>query len=123
MATLSGDSLAAAPVALLSEHIAALQVKGRGPSDQYIVFPGHYCSCHSFFWDVVSRKHAVYVSTPAAVASSRNQLQHCHAVLAGPELLKSVLTCSASTSWLHTQQWPLIAAPPAGSRTTSWRAC
>ena len=42
----------------------AAQVKGRGPSDQYIVFPGHYCSCHSFFWDVVSRKHAIYVSLP-----------------------------------------------------------
>ena len=37
-------------------------MKGRGASDQYIVFPGHYCSCHSFFWDVVSRKHAIYVS-------------------------------------------------------------
>ena len=26
----------------------------------YTVFPGHFCSCHSFFYDVVSKGEGVY---------------------------------------------------------------
>ncbi|KXZ41933.1 hypothetical protein GPECTOR_240g575 [Gonium pectorale] len=35
------------------------KVPGRRPSDQYIVFPTHYCSCQSFQFDVVGRGEAV----------------------------------------------------------------
>ena len=58
--------------------------EGQGPSDQYTVFPGHFCSCHSFFWDVVSRKHAVYVSMLAPMACSLGQAWRCHAVSTDP---------------------------------------
>ena len=35
-------------------------------------FLGHYYPCHSIIWDVVSRKHAVYMSTLATVTRSRH---------------------------------------------------
>ena len=42
------------------------QVKSTG-GDPYTVFPGHYCSCHSFFYDVVSRAEVVYCKHQLAV--------------------------------------------------------
>jgi hypothetical protein len=39
----------------------ALQVCGRTQSDVYLVLPPHYCSCQSFFYDVVSKSEAVTV--------------------------------------------------------------
>eukprot|EP00884_Botryococcus_braunii_P000074 jgi/Botrbrau1/10067/Bobra.0355s0022.1 len=48
------------------------QVQGKGPSDVYTVFPHHFCSCHSFFYDVASKGNAVYCKhqLAALVASS-----------------------------------------------------
>ncbi len=42
------------------------QVKSKD-GDPYTVFPGHYCSCHSFFYDVVSRAEVVYCKHQLAV--------------------------------------------------------
>lgn len=36
--------------------------KGTGAADSYLVFPQHFCSCHSFMWDVVGRDEAICVS-------------------------------------------------------------
>jgi hypothetical protein len=33
--------------------ITCVQVRGSRPSDQYIVFPRHYCSCQAFLYVVV----------------------------------------------------------------------
>lgn len=38
------------------------QVQGKTAADQYLVFPDHYCSCQAFFYEVVSRSEAPYVS-------------------------------------------------------------
>ena len=42
----------------------ALQVQGKSASDHYLVFPDHYCSCQAFFYEVVGRSEASFVSTP-----------------------------------------------------------
>jgi hypothetical protein len=38
-----------------------MQVKGREPGHRHMVFPTHYCSCQSFFYDVVSQSSALNV--------------------------------------------------------------
>jgi predicted nucleic acid-binding Zn finger protein len=38
------------------------QVQGHKNKGNYTVFPRHYCSCHSFFFDVATKGEAVYVS-------------------------------------------------------------
>ncbi|MEW5319805.1 MAG: hypothetical protein WDW38_010932 [Sanguina aurantia] len=35
------------------------KVLGSAATDHYTVFPRHYCSCHSFFYDVAFRSEAV----------------------------------------------------------------
>lgn len=37
------------------------RVKGGKGATLYTVFPGHYCSCHSFFYDIVSKSEGIYV--------------------------------------------------------------
>lgn len=37
------------------------QVKGGKGHTVYTVFPEHYCSCHAFFYDIVSKSEGVYV--------------------------------------------------------------
>lgn len=37
------------------------QVKGGKGNTVYTVFPDHYCSCHSFFYDIVSKSEGIYV--------------------------------------------------------------
>lgn len=39
-----------------------MQVQGSRASDRYTVFPAHFCSCQSFYYDVVSKVEALYVS-------------------------------------------------------------
>ena len=39
-----------------------LQVQGKSAVDHYLVFPAHYCSCHAFFYEVVGRSEAPFVS-------------------------------------------------------------
>ena len=36
----------------------AFRVKAKGPSDSYLCFPRHFCSCHSFLYDVASKEDA-----------------------------------------------------------------
>lgn len=31
------------------------QVRGHGAGEVYTCFPGHFCGCHAFFFDVVSK--------------------------------------------------------------------
>jgi hypothetical protein len=57
-----------------------MQVQGKGPADVYTVFPYHFCSCHSFFYDVASKGNAVYVSQPLYFPSWQ---LHCVTVNAG----------------------------------------
>ncbi|KAK9813349.1 hypothetical protein WJX73_001709 [Symbiochloris irregularis] len=40
-------------------QVKGASAKGPGPADSYLVFPTHFCSCHSFMWDVVSREEAI----------------------------------------------------------------
>ena len=40
----------------------AYQVQGQSSSDRYTVYPWHYCSCQAFFYDVVSKQEAHFVS-------------------------------------------------------------
>lgn len=37
------------------------QVKGHKSGDTYTVFPDHYCSCHSFFYDIATKSEGIYV--------------------------------------------------------------
>lgn len=37
------------------------QVKGHRSQDSYVVFPGHYCSCQSFFYDIATKSEGIYV--------------------------------------------------------------
>lgn len=39
-----------------------VQVQGKSAADQYLVFPDHYCTCQAFFYEVVGRSEAPYVS-------------------------------------------------------------
>lgn len=34
----------------------AFRVRAKGPSDSYLCFPCHFCSCQSFLYDVVSKE-------------------------------------------------------------------
>lgn len=43
-----------------------MQVRGKSSSDNYLVFPEHYCSCQAFFYEVVGRSEAPYVSLELA---------------------------------------------------------
>eukprot|EP00873_Tetraselmis_striata_P041189 jgi/Tetstr1/461453/TSEL_006562.t1 len=36
-----------------------VQVCGKGAGEHYLVFPSHYCTCHAFFYDVVSKGEAI----------------------------------------------------------------
>ena len=42
--------------------LRGIQVQGKSAADQYLVFPDHYCSCQAFFYEVVGRSEAPYVS-------------------------------------------------------------
>lgn len=47
------------------QHITfscGVQVQGKSAADQYLVFPDHYCTCQAFFYEVVGRSEAPYVS-------------------------------------------------------------
>jgi predicted nucleic acid-binding Zn finger protein len=37
------------------------QVQGNKKKEKYTVFPRHYCSCHSFLFEVATKGEAVYV--------------------------------------------------------------
>ena len=37
------------------------RVKGQRSGDTYTVFPEHFCSCHSHFYDIVTKSEGVYV--------------------------------------------------------------
>ena len=41
------------------------QVKGHKPGEVYTCFPGHFCSCHAFLFDVVSKGGALSVRSLA----------------------------------------------------------
>lgn len=41
------------------------QVQGHRQGDRYTVIPGHFCSCQNFYFDVVSKNEATYVSVPS----------------------------------------------------------
>ena len=53
-------------VAITAKATFALQVRGKSASDNYLVFPEHYCSCQAFFYEVVHRSEAPYVSPASA---------------------------------------------------------
>ena len=44
------------------EFKVLFHVRGKSSSDNYLVFPEHYCSCQAFFYEVVGRSEAPYVS-------------------------------------------------------------
>ena len=37
------------------------QVQGHRSSERYTVVPRNYCSCHNFYFDIVSKQEAIYV--------------------------------------------------------------
>jgi hypothetical protein len=39
-------------------------VHGKATGEEYLCFPMHYCSCHAFFFDIVHKGEAIYVSSP-----------------------------------------------------------
>ncbi|KAI8103805.1 hypothetical protein M9435_006332 [Picochlorum sp. BPE23] len=43
------------------------QVKGHKSGDTYTVFPDHYCSCHSFFYDIATKSEGIYCKHQVAV--------------------------------------------------------
>lgn len=43
------------------------QVRGAKGHTVYTVFPKHYCSCHSFFYDIVSKSEGTYCKHQIAV--------------------------------------------------------
>ncbi|PSC73313.1 zinc finger SWIM domain-containing 7 [Micractinium conductrix] len=58
------------------------KVQGQS-AEAYVVFPGHYCSCQAFFFDVVSKedavtcKHQLAARLADALGKARVQTQHC----------------------------------------------
>jgi predicted nucleic acid-binding Zn finger protein len=66
------------------------QVVGHKSTDRYTVFPGHYCSCHSFFFDVVNKNESVYCKHQLAVKLSE-ALQHTRTTVVNDLVIAEIL--------------------------------
>lgn len=87
----------------------------------YLVFPGSYCACHAFFYDVATKSEAVCVSGAlrSLVGLPRVAIRRCSSLA----WRVRARVCSASTSWRPGLRWRSSAALCAWSLTWRWRSC
>ena len=52
------------------------QVQAKSSSDRHIVFPKHFCSCQSFFFEVVCKSEAVCVSPLQCMSALPASISH-----------------------------------------------
>ena len=77
------------------------QVKGRAPGDWHTVFPAHYCSCQSFFYDVVCQSNALNVSALSSLPCPTFDL---HLTLIQTFWCNAVQTPTSSPSCDHAEK-------------------
>lgn len=66
------------------------QVRGKSASDNYLVFPEHYCSCQAFFYEVVGRSEAPYCKHQIA-ARLADRYNKCPVVIVPDQVLTEIL--------------------------------